>query len=204
MSFLNASTSFTRFYIVDEVTNEIYTNLVEKLKQFAIIDIDEGTEERSYGWTNFDDMLDTAWERSLPQKGDYITFSLRLDTRRIPPAVQKKYVSITLRQEEERMQEQGKKFISRDRKKEIVEQIKLRLKARFLPIPAEFLVIWSMDKKIVYLGSTQRKIIEMFTDLFGRSFELGLEQILPYSLAHNLLGDGCEDKLNNLEPTTFL
>ena len=203
MSFLKASTSFTRFNIVDDVPNTVYENLLEKLRQFAVVDIDEVAEERSYGWTSFDDMLDTAWERSIPQKGAYITFSLRLDTRRIPPAVQKKYVNIALRQEEERIQEQGKKFVSRDRKKEIVEQVKLRLRARFLPIPAEFLVVWSMDKKIIYLGSTQRKIIDMFTDYFGRTFELGLEQILPYSLAHNLLGDGCEEKLNNLEPTTF-
>ena len=203
MSFLKASTSFTRFTIVDNVPNETYENLLDKLKQFAVIDIDEVAEERSYGWTNFDDMLDTAWERSIPQKGAYITFSLRLDTRRIPPAVQKKYVSIALRQEEERVQEQGKKFVSRDRKKEIIEQVKLRLRARFLPVPAEFLVVWAMDKKMIYLGSTQRKVIEMFTDLFGRSFELGLEQILPYSLAHRLLGDGCEEKLNNLQATTF-
>ena len=147
MSFLKASTSFTRFTIVDNVPNETYENLLDKLKQFAVIDIDEVAEERSYGWTNFDDMLDTAWERSIPQKGAYITFSLRLDTRRIPPAVQKKYVSIALRQEEERVQEQGKKFVSRDRKKEIIEQVKLRLRARFLPVPAEFLVVWAMDKK---------------------------------------------------------
>ena len=203
MSFLKASTSFTRFNIIDDVPNSIYENLLEKLRQFAVVDIDEVAEERSYGWTSFDDMLDTNWERSIPQKGNYITFSLRLDTRRIPPAVQNKYVSIALRQEEERIQEQGKKFVSRDRKKEIVEQVKLRLRARFLPIPAEFLVVWSMDKKIIYLGSTQGRIIEMFTEYFGRTFELGLEQILPYSLAHNLLGDGCEEKLNNLEPTTF-
>ncbi len=203
MSFLKTSTSFTRFNIVDTVPKELHENILDKLKQFAIVDIDETSEERAYGWTSFDDMLDTTWENSLPQKGQYLTFSLRQDTRRIPPAVQKKYVTMALKQEEARIQEQGKKFISRDRKKELVEQVKIRLRARFLPIPAEFLVVWAMDTNVVYFGSTQRKVIEMFVDLFGRSFELGLEQILPYSLAYGLLGEGCEDKLNNLEPTTF-
>ncbi len=203
MTFLRTSSSFTRFNIINNVPNDIYTNVLDKLKQFAIVDIDETTEERSVGWTNFDDFLDVFWEKSLPQKGNYISFSLRLDTRRIPPAVQKKYVTLALRQEEARIQEQGKKFIPKDRKKEIVEQVKLRLMARFLPIPAEFQVIWDMNKNIVYLGSTQRKIIELFVDLFGRTFELGLEQILPYTLAYSLLGEGSEDRLNNITSTTF-
>ncbi len=203
MSFLKTSTSFTRFNIIENVSKEIYENLLEKLKQYAIIDIDDSLEEQSKGWTNFDDFLDTFWERSLPQKGNYITFSLRLDTRRIPPAVQKKYVTLALRQEEAKLQEQGKKFIPKDRKKEIVEQVKLKLRARFLPIPAEFQVVWVMDKNTVFLGSTQRRIIEMFMELFEKTFELRLEQILPYTLAYNLLGEGSEDKLNNLEPTSF-
>ncbi len=203
MSFLNASTSFTRFGIINPVPKEVYENLLDKLKQFAIVDIDETVEEQSKGWANFDDFLDINWDKSLPQKGQYITFSLRLDTRRIPPAVQKKYTILALSKEEELIKEQGKKFIPKDRKKEIIEQVKLKLRARFLPIPAHFQVVWVIDKNIIYLGSTQRRIIEMFIDLFGKTFELGLEQILPYTLAYSILGEGSEDRLNNLEETTF-
>lgn len=203
MSFLKASTSFTRFNIVDEIPADLHENIPNKLKQFAVLDIDENAEERSFGWTSFDDMLDTKWERSFHLKGDYIAFSLRLDTRRIPPAVLKKHTRIAMMLEEERIQEQGKKFVSRDRKKEISEQVKLRLRTRFLPIPAEFAVVWALQSNIVYFSSTQRKPIDMFTDLFTRSFDLRIEQILPYTLAQSILGQGCEDTLDALEPTDF-
>ncbi len=101
------------------------------------------------------------------------------------------------------MAELGKKYISKDRKKEIIEQVKLRLRARTLPIPAVFEVIWDYSHKTIYFASVQRKVIDMFTEYFVRSFDVHIEQVLPYSLAQNILGSGCEDKLDELEPTTF-
>ena len=108
MSFLKASTSFTRFRIIDDVPAELWPAIPEKLRQFAFMDIDDIAEERAFGWTNFDDMLDTEWKLSPPEKADYLTFSLRLDTRRIPPAVLRKHTRIALREEEARIKELGK------------------------------------------------------------------------------------------------
>ena len=105
MSFLKASTSFTRFRIIDDVPAELWPAIPEKLRQFAFLDIDDIAEERAFGWTNFDDMLDTEWKLSPPEKADYLTFSLRLDTRRIPPAVLRKHTRIALREEEARIKE---------------------------------------------------------------------------------------------------
>ncbi len=97
----------------------------------------------------------------------------------------------------------GKKYISKDRKKEIIEQVKLRLRARTLPIPAVFEVIWDHANKTIYFASTQRKIIDLFSEYFVRSFNVAIEQMLPYTLAQKILGAGCEEELDSLEPTTF-
>jgi len=204
MSFLKSSTSFTRFRILDEVPAELWASIPAKLRQFAFLDIDDIAEERAFGWTSFDDMLDTEWRSGPPEKADYITFSLRLDTRRIPPAVLRKHTRIALRAEEERIKELGKKFIARERKKEIAEQVKLRLMGRFLPIPAEFQVVWNTRTNLVYFASTQTKMIEMFLDLFTRSFELRLEQLLPYALALNMFGEDYASKLDSVESTHFI
>jgi hypothetical protein len=204
MSFLKASTSFTRFRIIDEVPAELWDSIPDKLRQFAFMDIDDIAEERSSGWTNFDDMLDTEWKLSPPEKADYITFSLRLDTRRIPPAVLRKHTRLALKDEEARIKELGKKFIARDRKKEIAEQVKLRLMGRFLPIPAEFQVIWNTRTGRIYFASTQTKMIETFTDLFTRTFDLRLEQLLPYPLALAMLGEPCAEKLDAVQSTQFI
>ena len=204
MSFQKASTSFTRFRIIDDIPADLWASVPEKLRQYAFIDIDDIAEERAFGWTNFDDMLDTEWRQSPPEKGDFLTFSLRLDTRRIPPAVLREHVRLALRDEEERIKELGKKFIGRERKKELQEQVKLRLMGRFLPIPAEFQVVWNTQTGRVYFASTQTKMIEMFLDLFARTFELRLEQLLPYSLALSMFGEGISAKLDDVQSTKFI
>ena len=204
MSFLKSSTSFTRFRIVDELPAELWATVPDKLRQYAFQDIDEIPEERSFGWVNFDDMLDASWRISPPEKAEYLTFSLRLDTRRIPPAVLKKHTRIALQEEERRIKEQGKKFVARERKKEIAEQVKLRLRRRFLPIPAEFQVVWNTQTSRIYLASTQGKVIELFQEQFTRTFDLHIEQLLPYGLALSLLGDDISARLDEVEATRFL
>ncbi len=204
MSFQKASSSFTRFRIIDDIPSELWASIPEKLRQFAFIDIDDIAEERAFGWTSFDDMLDTEWKFSPPEKADFLTFSLRLDTRRIPPAVLRKHVRLALRDEEERIKALGKKFVGRERKKEIGEQVKLRLMGRFLPIPAEFQVVWNTRTGRVYFTSTQTKMIELFLDLFTRTFDLRLEQLLPYSLALAMFGEGISAKLDAVESTQFI
>lgn len=204
MSFLKSSTSFTRFRIVDEIPADLWAAVPEKLRQFAFQDIDEIPEERSFGWVNFDDMLDTAWRLSPPEKAEYLVFSLRVDTRRIPPAVLRKHTRIALQEEEQRIREFGKKFVARERKKEIAEQVKLRLRGRFLPIPSEFQVVWNTQTAKIYLASTQGKLIELFQDLFTRTFDLHIEQMLPYGLALSLLGEDVSSRLDEVEATRFL
>ena len=204
MGLLGTSCSFTRFRIADSVPQELWMNIPAKLKQFAFQDIDDIPEERAWGWTSFEDMLDTQWRSAPPEKGAYLAFALRLDTRRIPPAVLKKHVMIALREEEARIKEQGKKFIARDRKTELRDQVKLRLLGRFLPIPAIFDVVWATDSNIVYLASTQSKLIELFMNHFTLTFDLHLEPLTPCALAATLMDEASLSRLDNLEPTSFV
>ncbi len=203
MGFLNAGCSFTRFRIVDPVPAELWGQIPQKLKQFAFRDIDEIPEERSFGWTSFEDMLDTKWLTAPPEKGAYLAFSLRLDTRRVPAGVLKKHLSLALRSEKERIKEQGKTFISRERKKELKEQVHLRLMSRFLPIPSEFNVIWATDNNTIWFASTQGKMVDMFMEYFTQTFDLHLEQMTPFGLALSLLDESEAARLDILEPTSF-
>ena len=204
MSFLKASTSFTRFRIIDDVPADLWPAIPEKLRQFAFLDIDDIAEERAFGWTSFDDMLDTEWKLSPPEKADYLTFSLRLDTRRIPPAVLKKHTLIAVREEEKKAKEQGREYLSRTRKKEIQDAVRGTLMTRFLPIPAEFNVVWNTRDNIVYFASTQEKVIHLFTEFFSLTFDLDLEQLTPFTLATRIMGEESSKKLENIELTRFV
>lgn len=204
MSILSASLGLTRYRIIEEVPQELLSEIPEKLQQFCFVDIDATADERSFGWTNIDDMLDMNWTQSPPEKAEYFTFSLRLDTRRIPPAVLKKHNTIALNKELAHNKEQGKNFVSRDRKKEIKEQVTLRLRARTFPIPASFDVIWNPSVNRVYLTTTNAKVRALFEDYFALTFELHLEPLTPFFQAMEVMGEDAAPKLENLEPTIFV
>jgi hypothetical protein len=206
MSFLKTSTSFTRFRITDSVPKTLWAEIPDRLRRNCFTDIDDLPEERSFGWTSFEDMLDTTWRVYPVEKGVYLAFCLRLDTRRVPPAVIKKHLALALKQEEAHNREQGRKFVARERKKEIKEQVLLRLRMRFLPIPAEFQVVWNTAESLVYFASIQQKMLDLFEDLFIRTFELHLVPLSPYELAVVRMQDSTSSmllQLDTLEPTQF-
>ena len=203
MGFANSTCSFTRFRILDPMPDALWPQIPDKLKQFAFRDIDDIPEMQAQGWVCFEDMLDSEWAVAPPQKGAYIVFSLRLDMRRIPAGVVKKHLALALRQKKERMREQNKTFISRERKKELKEQVMLRLRQRFLPVPGEFNVLWATDKNEVWFASTQNKMIDLFMEEFLKTFELHLEQLTPYTLAASMLDEESLIRLDQLEATQF-
>ena len=203
MGFLNSSCSFTRFAIVDPVPAELWTSVPDLLRKGAILDIDELPELQADGWVCFDDYLDTEWVTAPPQKGGYLAFSLRLDIRRIPAGVVRKHLDKALKQEKIDNERSGKKFISRERKKELKEQVVLKLRSRFLPVPGEFNVIWNTASNEVWFASTQTKVKELFTTKFLNTFNLHLRELTPSSLALHMLGDDKADEINMLEPTQF-
>ena len=204
MGFSGASCTFTRYRILEQPSAALWAQVPSLLKRHAFQDIDALPGElRSFGWTSFEDMLDIEWATAPPEKGAYLTFALRLETRRVPPAVLKKHHALAVREEKRRIAEQGKQFISRERKKELKEQVLLRLMRHFLPIPAIFDVIWATEAGLVYFASTQRKILDMFEDFFIKCFELSLEQLTPYGLAAASLSEHDLSRLDTLEPTIF-
>ncbi len=201
MSFLKTSTSFTRLRIIDPVPSSLWAQVPDLLRKNAFADIDELPEERSFGWVAFEDFLDTTFAANPVEKGTYLAFSLRLDTRRVPPAVIKKHHALALKREEAQNREQGKKFVSRERKKELKEQVMLKLRMRFLPVPAEFQVVWNTAESVLYFASTQPKMLDMFEELFIRTFSLHVMPLTPYELALAALPDSAA--LDTIEPTTF-
>ena len=203
MGFLGSSCSFTRFRVIDPVPDELWAEIPQLLKKGAILDIDETTDSQADGWVSFDDYLDTTWQAGPPQKGAYMAFSLRLDIRRIPAGVVRKYLDLALKREKAENEKNGKKFISRERRKELKELVQISLRRRFLPVPSEFNVIWNTANNEIWFASTQEKVIELFVQRFLATFKLHIEQLTPSALALSMLGDAAEADISSVEPTQF-
>lgn len=204
MGFMSASVGFTRYRIVEnEIPQSLWGEVEDRLKRNAFKDIDASAEERSFGWVSFDNMLDPDFMLCPPEKGMFLAFTLRLDTRRIPPAIMKKHVTMAMNEAMQAMREQGKKFLSKEQKAEIKDQVELRLRARTLPIPACFDVLWDTESQTVYIASTQSKLTELFEELFTHTFGLNLEPVTPYFQALRALGEDRKKELDDFEPTIF-
>jgi len=204
MSFIGGSASFTRYRIIDEPPKSLWPEIPDRLKKFPFTDIDNLPEERAWGWVCFDNMIDTEWRTAPPEKAHYIAFSFRLDTRRVPPAVFKKHFTIALEEEERRNKQEGRKFVGKDRKRELRDLVKSKLMTRFLPIPATFDVAWNTEKNIVYFDCTRQKVCDMFLEHFTQTFDLHLEPLTPYFLALNILGTEAQHRIDAAEPTSFV
>ncbi len=203
MGILATSGSFTRYAIVEEMTGQLASELPERLAKHSFRDIDQTTDERSYGWVCLEDWLDTFWRAAPPEKAHYLAFSLRLDTRRIPPAVIKKHFLLAVKAEKEAMKESGKAFITKDRKQELKDQVMLKLRARFLPIPAVFDAVWNLRENRVWLATTNSKVKTLFEEYFNMSFGLNLEPLTPYFLARRLTDESRHAMIDDLEPSPF-
>lgn len=171
MGFLASSCSFTRFRVIDPVPDGLWAEIPQLLKNGAFLDIDDTTEDQADGWVSFDDYLDTTWQAGPPQIGAYIAFSLRVDTRRIPAGVLRKHLVLALKREKAENEKNGKKFISRERRKELKELVQLSLRRRFLPVPGEFNVIWNTANNEIWFASTQEKVIELFCPALSRHLQ---------------------------------
>lgn len=204
MGFLSASASFVRYKIIDAVPKGIWPQVTDLLQEHCFQDIDQSSEERSFGWVSIDNMLDNSFNDAPVYKGEYLAFALRVDTRRISPAVFKKHYQLHLEEARAKIREQGKHFIGREQKKELKEQVRLRLMTRTLPIPAVFDVVWNPRSNRVFFASTQAKMRSLFEDLFTQTFKLHLEPLTPYFLAWELLDKEQQNRLQEYEPAIFV
>jgi hypothetical protein len=161
----------------------------DSLKKWALSPIDDFPEEKAVGWTNIDDPDDLQWAESSPWKGEYLAFSMRTDTCKIPSSILKQHVNRVLKEEKAKNPE--KKFISRERKREITEQVTLRLRRRIPPSSKTVDVIWDVNKRLVHLiGSTSD--VGPLQALFLKSFDIhpdwqGVTEIT--GIEDNILGD---------------
>lgn len=160
---MSKSTDLTVFHVANPTAVT-----AESLKQFAFRPIDElKGEEESAGLVSIEDMLDTTWASSVPEKGEWLCFALRVDKRKVPGAVLKKHYAEALKAEQETLAAQGLKFFPKGRKKELREQLKARLLATTEPAPSVVDVAMNMHTGLTFVGSTATGMLDHLQKIFN-------------------------------------
>lgn len=148
-----------------------------KLAQFAFRSIDDLPEERGWGWVCIEDMFDTEWRTAPPEKGEFMCFSLRVDTRKVASGVLRKHLAEAMATEEAKVQTEGRK-VSSSRKKELKEVFMSKLLRQAEPVPAAFDVAVNMSTGLILVSSVSTAQLELFEQHFATSFGVKPERWL--------------------------
>jgi hypothetical protein len=201
MSIIQNTSAITRFRVSGK-PSEIHERLEtirERLSLRCMQGIDDypGVES-GWGFVRYSDYLDCDMMSAQVLREPYAAWKFRWDERKVSAKLINAEFAKAIEKEIETKREcintagglvapdsdeAGRKplFISRERKREIKEQIKLRLLAKTPPTPDCCDVVWNIQDGVVYLASTSPKTVNRFISAWETSFwPLGLDQMTAY------------------------
>ncbi|MFH0926406.1 MAG: recombination-associated protein RdgC [bacterium] len=202
MGFISNTTSFTRYRVKDPLPVDYKEKYPIDIRRHAFREIEDTPDiERSVGWVNIMNVMDSEFRGDEFFKNEFIALSLRIDNKKIPSDILKKQCSKT---EEKRKTDLGREFISKEERQEIRETVKLDLLKRIIPHTSIYDMIWNLKTGLVFFSSLSDNLYTEFVDLFKKTFELNLHQLFPYSIAEDILKDDQKASLENIAPISFI
>jgi len=199
MGLLSQSVSITRYRVQGQLDEPVLETIVRALKRHAVLDIDNDAEEKSCGWTSFENPFSPEFDGSNHLFGSYVVFSLRIDKKNIPAKVLKKHYSL---EETKRLASNGRQFFTRNEKKQVKEEVLHRLSLRIPATPHVYDLIWNYESGTLWFFSNLKAANEELETLFSESFKLSLIRMFPYTAAEldADLTDSERDRLNQISP----
>lgn len=202
MGLLSNTVSITRYRVEGKLKKPVVETVASSLKEHAVPEIDSDVSDKTVGWTSFHQPFQPDFGGSSFVVGAYFVFSLRIDTKTIPPKVLKKHCAM---EEARRLAEAGRPYLSRHEKKMIKEHVRDVLMLRIPAVPHVYDLLWSYEEGFVWFFSTLKSANEDLESLFLESFQIPLIRIFPYTLADLSIGlsDRQRDVLLQLSATDF-
>ena len=194
------SLSCTRYFVRGETPPDFLTWVDERLQFNLFREIDDTNDEKAVGWVELDNLLQTSFEGGQAHKGEYLAFSLRIDTRKVPAAIFRKHYLLA---EQTVRQQQKFRRLSRQQRLELKKTVMQDLLRRQMPQPALFDIVWHPSQQRLWLFATSPKVRETFETLFRETFEMDIFLLFPYTLAQDVLDPAAQDRLEMVEPTSF-
>jgi DNA recombination-dependent growth factor C len=157
-----------------------------RLARNAFLDIEDGPEERGLGWVEFFNHLGPDFNPAAYRFGGLLAFTLRLDARRLPPPILRRYCAI---REARYIAQTGRRPNSLVRR-ELREAVRSELLLRALVNTELMETAWLHQENEIWLAAAGEKRRELFEELWGRTFGLALRmEALPLTFGlENLAG----------------
>ena len=184
MGLIKGTLSLTRYRVKEEPPETLTDEYIsERLTKNAFVDIEHAPEERSLGWVEFLNHLDSNFNPATYRFGGLLTFTLRLDTRKLSAKAVGRYYAI---REAQYLEKTGRRPNSLA-KKELKEAVKSELMRRTLLNTELMEVAWLYQENELWLAATGEKRRETFEELWGRTFGLSLQMLVPITVGLEVL-----------------
>lgn len=202
MGLLSSSVSIAQYRVEGKLEKPVIETVARCLKKNVIPDVDEDIADKTVGWTSFDKPFNPDFDGSSFLIGTYFVFSLRIDKKTVPTSLIRKHCAM---ETAKRLAATGRKYLSRDEKSMIREQVTSVLTLRIPAIPNVYDLIWNYEESSLWFFSTLKSANEELETLFFRSFQLPLIRLFPYTTADLAMGlsDTQRDNLVKLTATDF-
>lgn len=183
MGLLANAVTFTRYKTTNALPENFWNWAHERALENLFHERD-GIDEYVAGWTPFDRPFQSNISLTDMSFGEFLVLGMRVDVRRVPATVLKKYCAL----EEERIKQQkGLQRLSKKILAEIRDNMRLQLISKAIPVPCLADFLWDIESGDVFLFARQDKLRMIFEDLFKATFDMVLTPVTPYSLAVSLL-----------------
>jgi recombination associated protein RdgC len=199
MGLLTGSGSLTRYKVDGKIDGNVIETVRKGLSRHVIQDIDGEPKEKSVGWTSFHTPYSPDFGGSRFLVGSYLVFGLRIDKKTIPAKLVKKRLEFL---SAKRLAETGRRFLTRDEKSMIREQVLHSLSVKIPATPNCYDVVWEHEKEMVHFFSTMKTANEELETLFKTTFRRSLIRLFPFTAAELTAGlsDTQKDRLHELTP----
>ncbi|UQZ89120.1 hypothetical protein C4J81_07880 [Deltaproteobacteria bacterium Smac51] len=194
MGLIKGSLSLTRYRVIEEPPEELTDEYItERLTKNAFIDIEHAPEEKSLGWVEFFNHLDSNFNPATYRFGGMLAMTLRLDTRKLPGKTVSRYYAI---REAQYIEKIGRKPNSLA-KKELKDAVKSELLRRALLNTELMEVAWLYQENEIWLAAAGEKRRETFEELWSRTFGLSLQMLVPITMGLEIISEDLRKALMN-------
>jgi len=194
--------TMTCYYVQGEIPDGFRDMFVDALNKSRFTDINiDADHEESMGWVMAQDPFDTEFELNKVLWGSYLVAALRHDTIRLPATAFKMHLRKAC---DDYRKKTGKEKLTKGETEEVKERLERQLKKKALPNIKTYDLVWNMERGVVWLWSTNKKVNEQFIDFFQETFGLSVHEKNPYSQIERM---GFEEdtlaRLIELEPASM-
>ena len=203
MGVFEGTITYRRYFVAEDLPPGFKDTFVPLVKHHMFEELSPDSDvEDSIGWVCIENLLDTQMNRSKLFYNEYCNLGLRQDRWSIPPTL----IKARLKQRIiDNLKETKRKRLSRPEQAEVKKVVTAELKRKVLPSPRVFDMSWNTATGVVRFWSTNRKICEVFEELFEKTFEITLTADSAYVSG---LQAGLEDEqlelLPELEPCALI